>query len=69
MVHTLAENVGIELSDFAIRLVDLADVEKSEEELDATLAAKVHLNSCVWAADVTHAAGDEHCERGCVRQL
>ena len=42
-MHTLTENVGIELSDFAIRLVDLQDVEKSEEELDAALAAKVRV--------------------------
>lgn len=54
MVHTLAENVGIELSDFAIRLVDLADVEKSEEELDATLAAKVPHRPGVWAANATN---------------
>ena len=40
-MHTLTENVGIEISDFAIRLVDLADVERSEEELNALLAAKV----------------------------
>lgn len=45
-VHTLAENVGIELSDFAIRLVDLNDVEKSEDELDAQLANKVGGQLC-----------------------
>lgn len=55
----MAENVGIEISDFAIRLVDLADFEKTEEELNAALAAKVWpafynspelLDSCVSLA-------------------